>query len=497
VTGTSGFDVAVVGGGAAGCVVAARLAESSARSVVLLEAGPDLRATPPDALHDGWRIVRDFDWGFESEPGGGGAVEPLRRGKLLGGTSWSTRFVVRGSPADYDRWAALGNPGWGFDDVLPCFVELENDADFGDEPWHGAGGPIPVDRYRTQALTELGEAALEAMLAAGFPPVEDHNRPGVVGAGRMPMNSRDGIRVSAADAYLPLDRTPANLTICSDAHVSDVVFVGSQARGVRLADGRVIEAGWVILCAGTYGSPSILMRSGIGPADHLRSVDLPVLVDRPGVGANLADHQAVDIVCDYAGVGRRSPLLHLIATFHSSIAPSDRPPDLMLWTSDPAAAPEEQAELSVDIVLLKPRSRGNVWLRSADPLAAPRIELPGIRETSDRERLAEGYLRAREVVSRPEVHRLCGDLPSPIVEVGGSLDAISANSYSIPHVVGTCAMGPSADTGAVVDASGGVHGVERLSVVDASIIPEAPSGFPHVITIMIAERLAASIGSRL
>ena len=156
--GTMAFDVVVVGGGAAGCVVAARLAESesASRSVLLVEAGPDLRAGMPGEFRDGWRLPRGFDWGYASEPDARGIAEDLRRGKLLGGTSWVTRFALRGSSADYDEWAGLGCAGWGFTDVLPYFTRLEADADFGDRPWHGDRGPMPVSRYPGLELTEIG-----------------------------------------------------------------------------------------------------------------------------------------------------------------------------------------------------------------------------------------------------------------------------------------------------------------------------------------------------
>jgi choline dehydrogenase len=232
--------------------------------VLLLEAGPDRRADLPGEFRDGWRLPLGFDWGYVSEPDARGVAEDLRRGKLVGGTSWVTRFALRGSPADYGEWAGLGNAGWGFTDVLPYFTRLEADADFGDQPWHGGGGPMPASRYPGLELTEIGAAGLQALEAAGFPLVEDHNRPGAVGAARMPMSSRDGIRVTTADAYLPAGGTPANLTIEPGAHVAEVVFQHTRATGVRLLDGSVIEAGWVVLCAGTYGSPPILMRSGIG-----------------------------------------------------------------------------------------------------------------------------------------------------------------------------------------------------------------------------------------
>ena len=467
--------------------------------MLLLEAGPDLRSNLPDEFRNGWRIPREFDWGYASEPDTRGIVEDLRRGKLLGGTSWVTRFALRGAPADFDEWAALGNAGWSFEDVLPYFTLLEADADFGDQPWHGDGGPMPVTRYLDLELTEIGAAGLEALEVVGFPRVEDHNRPGALGAGRMPMSSREGIRVTTADAYLPVEGSPPNLTIRADGQVADIVFEGTRARGVRLLDGTFIEAGWVVLAAGTYGTPPILMRSGIGPAAHLRSVGIPVQVDLPGVGANLADHGGVDIDCGFRGPSRTAPILHLVATFRSAAATSDEAPDLMLWLSDPRGPVGAPAIFEIDVVLLKPSSRGTVRLRSADPGEPPCIDLPNLRDPFDVERLAEGYRRGREVAGRPEIQRLCTDpLPPPEPRGADELrDLIRANGYSLPHVVGTCSMGPRPDDGAVVDTSGRVYGTERLSVVDASIVPNGPSGFTHIPTIMIAERLSEQITLQL
>jgi choline dehydrogenase len=486
-------DLIVVGGGAAGCVVAARLAASGSRSVLLVEAGPDRRADPSDELRNGWDITRQFDWGFTSEPDGQGVVRNVWRTKLVGGTSWVTRFTPRGGPADYDEWAALGNAGWRFDDVLPYFVRLETDTDFGDRPWHGDRGPMPSTRYLDVEHSDVLAAGMEALQAAGFPMVEDHNRPGSVGAGRMPMSSRAGARVTTADAYLPAGSTPDNLTIRAGAQVAEVVFNGARARGVRLIDGTVIEAGRVVLCAGTYGSPAILMRSGVGPAEHLRSIGLPVRVHLPGVGANLIDHPALDIDCGYRGPGRAAPILHSIATFHSSGRSSDNPPDLMFWLSDPDA---DTATFELNVVLLKPRSTGVVRLHSADPAEPPSIELPNLSDPSDIERLAEGYRRALEVVNRPEIRRHCTDPPpGQPANADALLAHIRRQVYSLPHVVGTCSMGPRPDEGGVVDASGRVHGTEALSVADASIMPNVPSGFTHIPTIMIAERLAEHIAS--
>jgi choline dehydrogenase len=491
---TAAFDVAIVGGGAAGCVLARRLTEAPSRSVLLLEAGPDPRAAISGEMANAWTTgARDLDWGLVSEADERGVVEPLRRGRLLGGTSWTTRFAVRGSPADYDEWAGRGNDGWGFEDVLPYFKRLESDAEFGDDPWHGADGPIPVTRYPEFELSEVAAAAERALATAGFPAVADHNRPGAVGAGRMPMSSRGGVRTTTADAYLRAGDAPSNLTIASDAQVAQVVLDGTRAVGLRTLEGALIEADQVVLCAGVYGSPAILMRSGIGPADHLRSVEVAVRIDLPGVGANLADHPGVDIDLGYRGAARTAPVLHLIATFHSSAAASDAAPDLTLWISDPVGEPPP---IWVEAVLLKPRARGTVRLRSADPTEPPRIALPDVRDPADLDRLAEGYERAWEVVGDPGLRALCAEPPSPDVPGADDLRAlVRENVYSVPHTVGTCAMGPDLNAGAVVDASGSVHGAEGLSVVDASIIPAPPSGFPHVVTIMLAERLSERIGA--
>ena len=421
----------------------------------------------------------------------------MRRKRLVGGTSWLTRFTPRGCPGDYDEWAALGNEGWGWEEVLPYFTRLETDADFGDQPWHGDRGPIPSTRYLDLEYSEIVAAGVEALQEVGFAVVDDHNCPGAVGVGRMPMNSRGGQRVTTADAYLPLGQTPPNLTIRADALVDRVLFEGPAARGVRLVDGSEIEAGWVVLCAGTYGSPSILIRSGIGPAAHLRELGIPLLADLPGVGENLVDHPGVYLDCGYPGAGRSAPVLHAIATFHSSGCPGEEPPDLMFWFGDPTGPAGEPEQFVVEVILLKPRSHGHVRLRSSDPAEAPAIELPGLNDPTDLERLAEGYRRALDVINRPEIRRLCPG-PKPTEPEGGELaKRIRQERYSVPHVIGTCAMGLEPDNGAVVDPLGRVHTTERLSIIDASIMPTIPSGFPHIPTIMIAELLSEQIVHQL
>ncbi|HEU5203056.1 MAG TPA: GMC family oxidoreductase N-terminal domain-containing protein [Candidatus Limnocylindrales bacterium] len=486
-------DIVIVGAGAAGCVLARRLADRSGARILLVEAGAEPNA---DAAPDGWRLGKPADWGFASEPGASGSAGRLRRGRVLGGTSWLTRFAVRGGAADFDAWAARGNAGWAWADVLPAFRRLEADLQFGSAAWHGSDGPMLVTRYPDLPRSEILGAAVEAFRATGFEIVPDHNDGVSVGVGPMPMSVRDGSRVTTYDAYLPTAERPPNLTIRTGAEVDRVVFAGGEATGaratgVRLVDGTELRSGMVVLAAGTYGSPSILLRSGIGPARHLAEVGVGVRVDLPGVGSNLADHPGVDFDSGWRGRGTRGPLLHSIATFRSERAARDGAPDLMIWVTDPD---ESDPGFYLDPVLLKPVARGTVRLRSAHGGDPPRITLPAIGESADLDRLADGYRRALEIAQRPEVRALSSEPPpDPPGDRAALARRIAESSYSLPHVVGTCRMGPAPEDGDVVDHLGRVHGVEALHVIDASVIPEPPSGFPHIITIMVAEQLAGRV----
>src|SRR5215470_13275460 len=204
----AGYDVVVVGGGAAGCVVAARLSEDGTRRVLLLEAGPDLRALIPADVRDGWQPTTGHDWGYVAEPDAAGVARPLPRGKLLGGcSSTNATFALRGHPADYDAWARAGNDGWSFDEVLPFFTGLENDADFGEAAWHGDGGPLPIRRYHDDEFTDVAQAGLKTLEQAGCTRVPDANAPGAVGVAALPVNTLHGERISTALAYLPSGRS--------------------------------------------------------------------------------------------------------------------------------------------------------------------------------------------------------------------------------------------------------------------------------------------------
>lgn len=489
------FDILIVGAGAAGCVLARRLSDRGGRTVCVLDAGPDLRGAPPAMLHDGWNLPSGDawpDWGYAAAPWRDGRAPKLRRGRLLGGTSWLTRFAVRGAASDFDGWAAAGNPGWAFADVLPAFRRLEHDLEFGADPGHGSDGPLSVTRYPDIPITAVHAAALAALVDAGFPSLDDMNAPDPIGVGRMPMSSRGGRRITTLDGWLPARWSSPNLTIRPDAPVDRVELGGDRAIGVRLADGTAIHADTVVLCAGVYGSPAILLRSGIGPERHLNDLGIRVAMSLPGVGANLADHPAVDHDVGWHGSGADGPILHSIAMYRSTLAPPGDPgPDMLFWVTDPDSP---DAGFDLGPILLRPRSRGSVRLRSQDPGEAPVIQLPALDDPVDVARLVEGYLRGVELANHPAMLAAGVDSPPARPATGDAVrELVLATHGSIPHTVGTCAMGPDPAEGAVVGATGRIHGVGGLAVVDASIMPSPPSGFPHVITIMLAEQLAPTL----
>ena len=486
------WDVVLVGGGAAGCVLASRLSDRADRSVLLLEAGPDFRSHLPEDVRDGKRPTFNHDWGYASEPNSDGTVLTLYRGKLLGGcSSTNATFALRGHPADYDAWASEGNAGWSFADVLPYFCRLETDADFGSADWHGSDGPLPIRRYGDRELTDVALAGLETLEEGGFPLIADANEPGAVGLACIPVNARAGERISTALAYLPHTEERSNLSVRSEAQVAELILDGDRVTGVRLLSGEEIRAPEVIVSAGAYASPALLMRSGIGPSAALSELDIPVSVDLPGVGLNLIDHPAVSIDLPFDRAVEPVPVFQVAATSHSSGTRSDVAPDLHCMVGGPYEG--NPATFFLATALLKPHSRGSVTLRSADPTAPPRIDLGYYRASDDLDRIVEGLRRVRELAGVGAIKELSGGVdfgPGPEVDLR---TWVRSRTWTYHHPVGTCAMGVDPSAGAVVDPACRVHGISGLRVVDASIMPDIPSANTHIPTIMIAERVAALI----
>jgi choline dehydrogenase len=495
-------DVIVVGGGSAGCVLAARLSEDEDRSVLLLEAGHDYAtvADLPSDLVDASEPTVGHDWGYLAEPDALGRCVPLPRARVMGGCSATNGcFAVRGAPADYDGWSVLGNPGWSFAEVLPFFCRLEADNDFA-EDWHGVDGPIPIRRHPNDELNRVQRAFVDAAVANNHPYVEDHNRPGAVGVGPTPRNVRDGVRMSTALTYLAGARRQRDLAIRNEVMVDRVELAHGRATGVRLAGGELIEAGDVVLAAGAYASPMILARSGIGPAELFAGLGIDVVTDLPGVGENLVDHPivAVDLPTE-PGVG--GPRFQVMATLRSQLADPGGAPDLHLFVAGPFDVANEAspagAVFGIVAGLMAPKSRGSVRLRSADPNEPPRIDVAHLAHADDLARMVEATVEARRVsrtdplaalVAGPEI------APGPAVaddHPGSIAKSIRERVSSYHHPVGTCRMGQDPDGGAVVDARGRVHGIDRLYVADASVMPTIPSANTNLPTIMVAERIAA------
>jgi choline dehydrogenase-like flavoprotein len=528
------FDFVVVGGGSGGCAVAGRLSEDPNTSVAVLEAGggcDNWVVTTPGALV---LMVpgKLNNWAFDTVPQAGlqGRIGYQPRGKGLGGSSSINAMVyIRGHRSDYDRWASLGNTGWSFDDVLPYFKRSEDNADF-DGAYHGKGGPLPVNKLRTD--NPVQQTFLQAAREAQFRICEDFNAGDHEGLGLYQVTQRNGERWSAARAYVhPYMATRANLRVETDAQATRILFEGKRAVGVEYRQGkdtRQIRARReVILAAGAFQTPQLLMLSGIGDHAALAKHGIATTHHLAGVGQNLQDHP--DFIFGYlsdspyftgmsfSGVAhqlraitqyrreRRGPMTSNFAECGGFLKtrPELDAPDIQLHfgmavVDDHGRKRRWGRGFSCHVCLLRPKSRGSVALESADPMLSPLIDPNFLGNADDLESMVAGYKTTRRLMETPALRALQKkEMFTAGVRTDDDIRAVlRARVDTVYHPVGTARMG-TGDPMAVVDPKLKVHGIEGLRIVDASVMPTLIGGNTNAPTIMIGEKAADMIKAEL
>ncbi len=521
-------DYVIVGAGSAGCVLANRLSEDPSVRVLLLEAGGSDRSLNikiPAAFPKQFHTTLDWEFATEPEPCVDERELYIPRGKALGGSSsMNAMLYVRGRPLDYDSWEAQGATGWGYRDVLPYFMKSEDNVR-GASAYHAVGGPLRVSEQRSPR--PLDRRLLAASEAAGIPRIADYNGPEQDGASMFQVTQRNGRRFSAADAFLRPVRARPNLEIRTGTTVLGVEFEGERAVGVRLRSGRdgveVARAGReVLLAAGAIGSPHLLLLSGVGPADGLREAGVEVRHELPGVGANLQDHPFVTMIWEVSdpdtlyGADRPRPLAEWLLRRSGPL--SSTVAEVVAFTRTRGGLPAADIQFHMGAayfddhgaetyegdcmviapVLVSPRARGRVWLRSADPLSKPRIITNTLSEPEDLESLIAGMCLAREIAAQQPLREIVLKELKPGAQAAEREDLeadLRRRLMLIYHPVGTARMSDTHEQ-AVVDSQLRVRGLEGLRVIDASVMPSIPGGNTNAPTIMIAERGADLIRGR-
>ena len=524
-----GYDYIVVGGGTAGCALAARLSEDTSVTVCLIEAGGSGKSwyvDVPAAILIAQRSAA-LNWRFQSEPQPqlNGRRIGVPRGKGLGGSALINGMVYfRGHPRDYDDWSQSGATGWSYREVLPYFCRSEHNEDFGDTIYHGSGGPMNVRSVR--GPNPLNQSFFDALAGLGYPARRDLNGEDSEGMSLRQLSIRGGIRATTARALLYPAMGRHNLTVLTDLRVTRVVLEGRRAVGVE-AGQRIIRAGReVVLTAGAIQSPQVLLLSGIGDGEHLAEVGVPLRHHLPGVGRNLHDHMAspvhmsmdhtasyglswrtiprnLRVLTQYA-LFRSGPLSNNVfesAAFLKTLPGLDRPDVQLVLQTAKRPKPSFPFPLghgfAISPVGLYPRSRGRLTLASSDPLAAPRIDPNLLSDPSDIQPLLRGMRLSRHIFASAAFarYRATETEPGQAAQSDSALiDYIRAQAYTVHHPVSTCRMGT--DPGAVVDSQLRVVGLEGLRVADASVFPSIIGGNTNAAVVMVAEKAADLILGR-
>jgi choline dehydrogenase len=502
------YDVLIVGAGSAGAVIASRVSEDPNLSVALVEAGPDypdISQLPFDLVNSYNNSYTDHDWGLQYAPTQGRAVS-FPRGRVAGGSSAvNTTIALRGIPEDYNEWADLGCDGWSWPEVLPAFNRLERDLDFGERDYHGDAGPITIRRYPDDELVPQQLAFLASAGELGYAACPDANDPFSEGAGPHPMNKIGRLRVSTAVGYLAPARIRPNLAIHANTTVRRICFSGRRATGVEVTapDGetQVLNAKLVVICAGAIMTPHLLMHSGIGNADMLASLGLGVISDEPAVGQNLSDHPALAVVCeakDPSVVDHDEPIIQTILRYTAE--GSEKRNDLQIEQISFAGKRDGPAMFSIAAVLEYQYGRGEVMLRSADPLDLPLINNRFCEDERDASRLVTCMNDTLAFTRKGPLAEMISRIAFPDADRGlddetltGLCRKFAGSGY---HPCGTVKMGDVGDERAVVDPLGRAHRVEQLVVADASIMPFVPRANTNLTCIMIGEKIGEWIRTR-